>query len=468
MTATKRSKRVKDPGTVYLLHFDRAYKHARHYLGWTTDLEARLRRHRGEGEKDGRGSRLVEIVMAAGIDFEVARLWRGDRHLERRIKGRGLAAYCPICSQRPRRPVGAVEVPLGDRDKAAGRPARGSTEHHERSRLLVPPSMRATQMASGPIAVLPLGPVSASEIDLVEEVVGTLLGARALRLPELHVPASYFDVARGQFDADQLLELLFDMLPDGALRIVGVLDSDMFAVGRTFVFGYAHLHDGVAVYSTARLREEWYGHPTDEAKQRSRSYRALAHEFGHTFGNPHCKEATCVMHAVSQVESLDSLGPSYCAPCLRRVRQGLTVSPTSAEGRFLRAGALRRRRYLPRAIQTYREAVQRAPLESRYHNDLGVALLAVSDRAGARAAFHRASELSPDFPHPYYNLGILCREDGGVEMAERWFAEGLRRDRDPLAAHRYLGRLYEDLFNDASRARRHYTTYLEMRRRGRR
>lgn len=99
-----------EQGTIYLIHFDRAYKHARHYLGWTTDLESRLRRHRGESEKDGRGSRLVEVVVASGIDFVVARLWRGDRHLERRIKGRGLSVYCPICSLRARAPVDAVEV----------------------------------------------------------------------------------------------------------------------------------------------------------------------------------------------------------------------------------------------------------------------------------------------------------------------------------------------------------------------
>ncbi|MBB5085041.1 putative GIY-YIG superfamily endonuclease [Nonomuraea endophytica] len=29
-------------GTVYLLHFAQPYRHARHYLGWTTDLQARL------------------------------------------------------------------------------------------------------------------------------------------------------------------------------------------------------------------------------------------------------------------------------------------------------------------------------------------------------------------------------------------------------------------------------------------
>jgi archaemetzincin len=310
--------------------------------------------------------------------------------------------------------------------------------------------------------MVPLGPVPDGELQLGEEVIGALLGARVLQLPRLALPAACFDRGRGQYDADRLLELLFELLPDTALRIVGVLDVDMFAAGRTFVFGYAHLRDGVAVYSMARLREEWYGRPPDDGLQRSRSFRALAHEIGHTFGNPHCEAPDCVMAAVSQVDSLDALPASYCEPCLRRLRRGLLVSPTSAEGRFQRAGALLRRRYLPRAIEVYREAAHKAPLEPRYHNDLGVALLQASDRDGARAAFRRATELSAAFPHPYYNLGILCREDGGADAAERWFSEGLRRDPDALAAHRYLGRLYEELFNDAGRAQRHYAAYVEL------
>ena len=143
------------------------------------------------------------------------------------------------------------------------------------------------------------------------------------------------------------------------------------------------------------------------------------------------------------------------------VRRGLLVSPTSAEGLFGRAGALLRRRHVPRAIQTYREAAKKAPHEPRYHNDLGVALLAAADRGGARTAFHRAAVLAANFPHPYYNLGILCREDGGgAAAAEKWFDEGLRRDPDRMAAHRYVARLYEDLFDDPERARRHYSAYV--------
>jgi len=84
-------------GLVYLLHFDAPYKQARHYIGFSDNLEQRLRDHRG-----GRGSKLMHAVCKAGITFRVARTWEGDRHLERRLHRRkNSAQLCPIC-QRPR------------------------------------------------------------------------------------------------------------------------------------------------------------------------------------------------------------------------------------------------------------------------------------------------------------------------------------------------------------------------------
>jgi len=50
------------PGTVYLLHFSEAYKHARHYMGYASDLEERLSRHRS-----GQGARLLSVLKASGI-----------------------------------------------------------------------------------------------------------------------------------------------------------------------------------------------------------------------------------------------------------------------------------------------------------------------------------------------------------------------------------------------------------------
>ena len=83
-------------GVIYLLHFSRPYRHARHYTGWTESsgsLKARLARH-----EQGDGARLLEIVHAAGITWQLARTWPGPRALERRLKRQGGASRrCPLC-----------------------------------------------------------------------------------------------------------------------------------------------------------------------------------------------------------------------------------------------------------------------------------------------------------------------------------------------------------------------------------
>jgi predicted GIY-YIG superfamily endonuclease len=85
------------PGTIYLIRFETPYRHARHYMGFTTNLEQRIERH-----KAGHGSRLMSVITKAGIRWAVVQTWSGNRHLERRIKrGGGLSRACPICSEKP-------------------------------------------------------------------------------------------------------------------------------------------------------------------------------------------------------------------------------------------------------------------------------------------------------------------------------------------------------------------------------
>lgn len=101
-----RAGRQRPVSIVYLLHFAEPYKHARHYLGWTDDLPARLARHQA-----GQGARLLEVIHAAGITWELARTWEGPRARERQIKRQGGAAVlCPLCGF-PRRHRVARSVP---------------------------------------------------------------------------------------------------------------------------------------------------------------------------------------------------------------------------------------------------------------------------------------------------------------------------------------------------------------------
>lgn len=82
-------------GTIYLIHFERPYKHARHYLGWAKNLDARLKHHR-----NGTGGRLMKVIKDEGIRWSVVKVWSGDRHEERRMKNRGGSArHCPVCKR---------------------------------------------------------------------------------------------------------------------------------------------------------------------------------------------------------------------------------------------------------------------------------------------------------------------------------------------------------------------------------
>jgi archaemetzincin len=232
--------------------------------------------------------------------------------------------------------------------------------------------------AAAPIAVQPYGDVPADELDRAARIIDERFGAHSVRLEPAALPEGAFDPERRQFDADLLLDELFARKPERCLRVVGVTAHDLYVNGRTFVFGYAHLTDGMAIYSLARLRERFYGRARegDAAVEEGRVRRALVHELGHTFGAPHCETPGCVMGVVTQLDSLDALAPDYCESCDARVSEGLAIAPWSARGRWDRGLALFRRREWARAVEELEHAVRCAPLETRYRHALGLARLA--------------------------------------------------------------------------------------------
>lgn len=81
--------------SVYILHFDQKYKHARHYVGWANDVQARFKHH-----QDGTGARLCQVLNTAGITYQIARIFEGaDKSFERKLKNtNNTARYCPLCN----------------------------------------------------------------------------------------------------------------------------------------------------------------------------------------------------------------------------------------------------------------------------------------------------------------------------------------------------------------------------------
>ena len=106
-------------GTIYLYHFSKRYSHAGHYLGWSSDPNAREAFHR-----NGRGANLLKVVAAAGIDYWLVRTWENvPRAEERRLKRRGgLARYCPEPECKKNRHEQYLKARYGD-----GAGSQGST-----------------------------------------------------------------------------------------------------------------------------------------------------------------------------------------------------------------------------------------------------------------------------------------------------------------------------------------------------
>ena len=99
-------------GVIYLLHFDRAHHHARHYLGWCHSyegLDSRFTYH-----ANGHGSRLLGAVSSNGNGWRLARLWKGTRSDERRLKNwKNTPQLCPVCRDgHALTPAGLEELPI--------------------------------------------------------------------------------------------------------------------------------------------------------------------------------------------------------------------------------------------------------------------------------------------------------------------------------------------------------------------
>lgn len=85
--------------TVYLLHFDPPFRHARHYIGFTPEDTAvrRIVEH-----LRGVGTPLVREAIKAGSQILVPHIWTGaPREFERWLKARrDTACWCPCCLAR--------------------------------------------------------------------------------------------------------------------------------------------------------------------------------------------------------------------------------------------------------------------------------------------------------------------------------------------------------------------------------
>jgi len=130
-------------------------------------------------------------------------------------------------------------------------------------------------------------------------------------------PALALNPARGQYDSTRLLAELGARHGEGL--VVGATDCDLYIPVLTFVFGEAEMPGRAAIFSTRRLREEFYGLPQNRELLIERAVRELWHEVGHLRGLVHCPNWACVMSSAHSVDRVDAKGNEYCRECTQKL-----------------------------------------------------------------------------------------------------------------------------------------------------
>lgn len=143
-------------------------------------------------------------------------------------------------------------------------------------------------------------------------------------------PAPAYHVQRQQYLSTELLARMSTHL--NSWRLLGVTDVDLYIPILTFVFGEAQMNGSCAVVSTHRLRQEFYGLPTNGDLVQQRLLKEAAHEVGHTLGLTHCEDYRCAMAPSYAVEWIDVKGSKLCEACKVRAcgvcrENGLAVRP---------------------------------------------------------------------------------------------------------------------------------------------
>ena len=117
-----------------------------------------------------------------------------------------------------------------------------------------------------------------------------------------------------QYHSTPILQVLADKTPAHALKVLGIVDMDLFIPILTHVYGEAQLGGRACIVSTHRLKEGLFPSGNPDAVT-DRLVKEAIHELGHTFNLRHCRDTACIMHYCRTVRDVDRKSDDLCRYC---------------------------------------------------------------------------------------------------------------------------------------------------------
>lgn len=178
------------------------------------------------------------------------------------------------------------------------------------------------------IKLVSIGEVDRELLDYLALVLPARFDMDCVLMPRGFNAQEAYDANRRQYHSTQVLLKLRELDSGDGSRILGITELDLFIPIFTFVFGEAQVGGCVALVSTHRLVQQFYGLPEDRQLLFTRAEKEATHELGHTYGLAHCRSYDCVMRFSNSVEDVDLRAIDFCPACEAslRARRGSSLA----------------------------------------------------------------------------------------------------------------------------------------------
>lgn len=172
------------------------------------------------------------------------------------------------------------------------------------------------------IYILPIGSIDGAILRSVAREMTSKLNCHCEIIQKLEEPSYAFEPDREQYSSGRILKEILNneqlcSSSKGLGKTLGIVDVDLCTPILTFVFGEAQLAGQAAIVSLFRLRQEFYGLPSNRELLLERAKKEALHEIGHTFGLVHCSNSRCVMYFSNSVRNIDGKTVNFCNSCYR-------------------------------------------------------------------------------------------------------------------------------------------------------
>lgn len=165
------------------------------------------------------------------------------------------------------------------------------------------------------IYIIPIDTGASFWIERLEKSIHRAFGFSTKRLNRKISLEKAFDLTRSQYNSSQILLQVIANPPPDAVKILGIVNVDLFNPVLTFVFGEAQLRGIGSLVAMHRLNNTFYGLPENRDLLTERLVKEVIHELGHNFGLVHCPNQRCVMRSSTYVEGIDYKSHEMCGSC---------------------------------------------------------------------------------------------------------------------------------------------------------